>query len=603
MKKYLLPIFILSVLTVGLAASFLLVKQTQNLKNKAAVSNGVGSVSLVPSTSTIYPSGTLSANLKFNTGGAVVSTVSVRISYPYTGSAPTLDVVDANGNVSSQVFPDSGLTSTGDWSFPVKSVTRANGRVTIDLAAIDTNVNGFSSTSDTNLATIYFKASGVTGTVSGSSCNLTFSSNGQSACTALPVVFTFDTSASQMLTKANPPADILKTSANATYTVTADLTAPNAISDLSTSNITASAVTLNWSAPTDTGPSGRASSYDVRYSTSPITSSNWSSATPVINSIVPKAAGGSESFVVGSLSSGITYYFAVKSSDAIGNVSNLSNVVSAATTVPCTSNAATLTLDHDTQTGSSGQKVDYQLTVVNNNTGSCGTQAFAVSLSGTTGSWVAAINPSTLNLASGASGNATISLTPNSSVVNNSYSFTATVTSPGGTASKTLVYVVNNVSVMNLKVKFQGVTSADNNYGGVALVLKNGANALYNQTVSVTPDASGVYTGIANNIVPGTYDVYVKEATHLQRKFANVSFPNGTLNADFTGALMLAGDFNSDNVINISDIASMLSIYTQLSVPVNTSNKIYDVNGDGVINITDIAIVLSNYTALQVNGD
>lgn len=112
----------------------------------------------------------------------------------------------------------------------------------------------------------------------------------------------------------------------------ADTTAPSAISNLATSNLTGSSVDLTWSATGDDGSSGTATSYDARYSTSEITSANWSSATQVSGEPTPKVSGLTEVFSVSGLSSSTTYYFAVKTSDEAGNESGISNTASGATT-------------------------------------------------------------------------------------------------------------------------------------------------------------------------------------------------------------------------------------------------------------------------------
>jgi len=62
-------------------------------------------------------------------------------------------------------------------------------------------------------------------------------------------------------------------------TGTSDTTPPNAITDLTTSNPTTTSITLTWTAPGDDNSIGTAASYDIRYSTSSITTSNWASAT------------------------------------------------------------------------------------------------------------------------------------------------------------------------------------------------------------------------------------------------------------------------------------------------------------------------------------
>jgi hypothetical protein len=114
----------------------------------------------------------------------------------------------------------------------------------------------------------------------------------------------------------------------------ADTTPPGALNDLSVKEVTADSVALTWTAPGDDGNVGTATTYDIRYSTSPITETNWSSATQVTGEPTPKPAGSTETFTVTGLSLGTTYYFALKTADEVPNWSGLSNVVSATTCAP-----------------------------------------------------------------------------------------------------------------------------------------------------------------------------------------------------------------------------------------------------------------------------
>lgn len=101
----------------------------------------------------------------------------------------------------------------------------------------------------------------------------------------------------------------------------------------------ATAVTLTWTAPGDDGDVGTATSYDIRYSTSPITDANFSSATAVSSPPTPLAAGSTESYTVTNLQPSTTYFFALKTSDEAGNVSAISNIATkttAAAVVACT---------------------------------------------------------------------------------------------------------------------------------------------------------------------------------------------------------------------------------------------------------------------------
>ncbi len=120
-----------------------------------------------------------------------------------------------------------------------------------------------------------------------------------------------------------------------------DREAPSAITDL-TAAAPAKApqlhVTLTWTAPDERngGPSGQpVASYDVRYSRAPILNdADFAAASPVTAEMTgsgapprPLPPGALQSLLVIGLKPNATYYFAIKSKDAAGNVSALSNVV------------------------------------------------------------------------------------------------------------------------------------------------------------------------------------------------------------------------------------------------------------------------------------
>jgi len=117
-----------------------------------------------------------------------------------------------------------------------------------------------------------------------------------------------------------------------TQPASGDTFPPAKVTDLAISETTASSINLTWTAPGDDGNSGTASEYDIRYSTSLITEANWASATQCTGEPTPHLAGSTEFFNVTGLSSGITYYFALKSADEVPNRAELSNVVSGTTT-------------------------------------------------------------------------------------------------------------------------------------------------------------------------------------------------------------------------------------------------------------------------------
>lgn len=113
-----------------------------------------------------------------------------------------------------------------------------------------------------------------------------------------------------------------------------DTNAPAATFDLAVSNPTASSLRLDWTAPGDDGITGTATSYDIRYSTALITAVNFLSATQVAGEPAPLAAGSLQSMIVSGLNPNTAYYFALKTSDEVPNISSLSNVPSGTTLPP-----------------------------------------------------------------------------------------------------------------------------------------------------------------------------------------------------------------------------------------------------------------------------
>ena len=111
-------------------------------------------------------------------------------------------------------------------------------------------------------------------------------------------------------------------------TGSSDVTPPAAITDVTVTGSTGTTISIRWTAPGDDGTTGTASSYDVRYSTSAITSGNWGSASQASGEPVPAAAGTQQNFTVTGLAPGRTYSIAIRTTDNAGNVSGLSNVPS-----------------------------------------------------------------------------------------------------------------------------------------------------------------------------------------------------------------------------------------------------------------------------------
>ncbi|MEA3503801.1 MAG: T9SS type A sorting domain-containing protein [Bacteroidota bacterium] len=115
----------------------------------------------------------------------------------------------------------------------------------------------------------------------------------------------------------------------ASFNLEEDFVAPDAITDLSADYPTTNAVWLRWTATADN--QGKANSYEIRYSTTPVTELTWNDATIAPNTIDPQEAGVPEEFYLSDLNFNTEYYFAVKVKDRQYNTSEISNSISTTT--------------------------------------------------------------------------------------------------------------------------------------------------------------------------------------------------------------------------------------------------------------------------------
>jgi len=143
-----------------------------------------------------------------------------------------------------------------------------------------------------------------------------------------------------------------------------DTTAPSPIADLAAVSVTTNSITVSWTAPGDDGATGTAAGYDVRYTAAGQISSDadFTAATQAQGEPAPQAAGGAEIFTLTGLTPGTTYFLALKTADEAGNISGLSNCVSAETCVEVTGVPNWKQYKDDTDPTNTWHKEDYDHT-------------------------------------------------------------------------------------------------------------------------------------------------------------------------------------------------------------------------------------------------
>src|SRR5262245_570090 len=113
-----------------------------------------------------------------------------------------------------------------------------------------------------------------------------------------------------------------------------DTTEPGTVNNLAVTETGSSHLRLSWTATGDDGNTGRASAYDLRYSTTPIVDeASFAAATPAAGPD-PQPAGSAETHEIAGLAHSTGYFVALKALDGFGNAGGISNVSTGHTAGP-----------------------------------------------------------------------------------------------------------------------------------------------------------------------------------------------------------------------------------------------------------------------------
>ena len=136
-------------LAVGVGAAVLLSSQSQDSRKQAAVEGGPVQISIIPTTKTIEVGETTTLTALINTQGRLISGISVRLSYTFSGSAPLLSA--------SNPTPLIQQTNTS-WNCMIAKTTVAEGKVNIDLGCTSSDTTGYSNSTNTPLFSVALTA-------------------------------------------------------------------------------------------------------------------------------------------------------------------------------------------------------------------------------------------------------------------------------------------------------------------------------------------------------------------------------------------------------------------------------------------------------------
>ena len=154
---------------------------------------------------------------------------------------------------------------------------------------------------------------------------------------------------------------------------------------------------------------------------------------------------------------------------------------------------------------------------------------------------------------------------------------------------------VNNVSAQKYPrlialSSLEGLLSIPANQQITASVISPSNGSTLETESNLSPNASKQYTVTFQSSDPQLVNIRIKAQGYLSRLLQNIDTTVNSATA-LSVSQLLAGDLNSDNIINTLDYSSMNSHWLQSGSTIATG----DLNGDGLINSLDFAILKNNW--------
>ena len=136
---------------------------------------------------------------------------------------------------------------------------------------------------------------------------------------------------------------------------------------------------------------------------------------------------------------------------------------------------------------------------------------------------------------------------------------------------------VSRVVTINVQVRPQG-----------------GGTVFYNQ--NFTTSSSSAFS--IPNLPTGTY-LFTFKGTHTLARQMTLTITTGANIA--TTSVMLEGDANGNNLVNVSDFSLLATAFGKTSVQVGY-NALTDFNNDGIVNVSDFSLMATNFSKTGDGG-
>jgi hypothetical protein len=177
-----------------------------------------------------------------------------------------------------------------------------------------------------------------------------------------------------------------------------------------------------------------------------------------------------------------------------------------------------------------------------------------------------------------------------------SASTTNTLTMPAAPAVAVANYIPGAATAsLPIRISLQGRPAAPNAQWATPLTVQffTPGNTTAAYTYSVTTDNTGNTNMSLTGLVPGNYDVRVKNIRSLARKVNNVAIVSGA-NPLLNMGLLREGDTNNDNVVNLTDFSLLSATFGKCTGALGFDDRA-DYNRDTCVTIADFSLLSSNY--------